>query len=301
MPTYTVTDVKCGSCKKSINEPSNWVYQGGLKLMCPDCAITYKWPYRVDVKVECIKCGKIPDFVTGTNANQPMLYCRKCVADDAVGKLQEIANRTDASPSTYMWLGIFGVVLALVLSAVSYYFFRESMISYSMRRPSDSQAMYGTICGALGLLFIIPSVFAIFARNNLARGENERIARERSLALEVLNRITGQSLGIEQILDVFGLVPGYPFRTDYIDYALKSAQNKCQFCGKTLLVGKGVILTGFKGVTQSAQQMLARRCDCVNCGAFFCLECGNAEGYKQETGATHCPKCGTQVPMEHLI
>lgn len=76
---------------------------------------------------------------------------------------------------------------------------------------------------------------------------------------------------------------------------------KCQFCGKTLVIGKGVVIADLETVTQASQQMLARRCDCVNCGAIFCLECGNAEGHKQGTGATHCPKCGTKVPMELLM
>lgn len=78
-------------------------------------------------------------------------------------------------------------------------------------------------------------------------------------------------------------------------------QNSCQFCGKRLLAGRGIVITGLENAGQAAQQMLARKCECITCGAVFCLECGNAEGYKRGTGATHCPKCGTQVPIEQLI
>jgi len=76
---------------------------------------------------------------------------------------------------------------------------------------------------------------------------------------------------------------------------------KCQFCGKQVLEKKGVIFTNLENAVEVAQQMMSRQCVCSNCSSVFCLECGNAEGYKKGTGSTHCPNCGTQIALEQLL
>ena len=77
--------------------------------------------------------------------------------------------------------------------------------------------------------------------------------------------------------------------------------SKCQFCGKQVHEGKGIVVMNQGNAVEVAQQMLSRKCVCSNCSSVFCLECGNAEGYKKGTGNTHCPNCGKQVALEQLL
>jgi len=83
----------------------------------------------------------------------------------------------------------------------------------------------------------------------------------------------------------------------------KPATDKCEFCGKSLQEGegKGVVVMPvsfdqvdpFSSIQQAAEDMLASKFVCADCGSVFCLECGNVEGSNRGTGKTHCPKCGS--------
>jgi hypothetical protein len=57
----------------------------------------------------------------------------------------------------------------------------------------------------------------------------------------------------------------------------------------------------FAATQKAAGEMLARKIVCASCRAVFCLECGNKEGRKRESGKTHCPNCGKVVPNAQLI
>jgi len=304
MSRYVITDVYCGVCKKSITGSDHWVYRGGLKLLCPDCGLTYKWPYALYTKEKCVDCGKHPDFVLGNDPNRPILYCRECMLLKAITELGEVANQRVPSlkppkPNTYKWWGALSITLALLMLGI-------------VLSPMPQSGVEWGYC--LTAFFLVTGVLMIVFNKKLVQSDLESkkahleaIDRERIAAREVLSRLSKGRMSVEQKLAVFGLVPGNPFRANYISYALQQVQpvsaqpGQCQFCGKSLLTEKGVVITSPDGVSQAAQQMLARRCDCVNCGAVFCLECGNAEGHKKGTGSTHCPKCGTTVPIERLI
>jgi HEAT repeat protein len=89
----------------------------------------------------------------------------------------------------------------------------------------------------------------------------------------------------------------------------KMAAAECSICGKEMHEGKGVATISMAGdededplaATQKvAEELLARKVVCANCQAVFCLECGNKEGRKRESGKTYCPNCGKVVPNTQL-
>jgi hypothetical protein len=81
----------------------------------------------------------------------------------------------------------------------------------------------------------------------------------------------------------------------------------CAFC-KKMIWSKGLMKisgSNAEDVTKVAQLvsaiMLSRKCVCISCSSMFCVECGNTKGRSLDSGGTHCPKCGTKVPIEKLI
>ena len=83
-------------------------------------------------------------------------------------------------------------------------------------------------------------------------------------------------------------------------------QNKekkiCDFCRANVHVGKGFRIGSgsLEENLKMVQEMGTRKCVCPKCSSVFCLNCANAEGHKQGTGGSHCPRCGTPVPEDQL-
>jgi ribosomal protein L37AE/L43A len=61
-------------------------------------------------------------------------------------------------------------------------------------------------------------------------------------------------------------------------------------------MGNGIrVGQGMEEALKMCEEMGRLKYVCPKCGSVFCLNCANAEGHRQRTGGSHCPRCGTQV------
>lgn len=320
--TRYITHYHCGKCNGDISR--NWVIRGGLKLICPQCNVTYDPPSSLNPKLKCDSygCEQYPSFILW-QTDAYTTWCMDCAAKEVVSYIRGLIT-----PGNARKVRRIGIILSL-LSVVSYLI---SGVLYLINRPTGNYPVSAILLFIIGAPLIVSGLYMTLFSKSIAKRKTShaedilRILKENvsQALLEVLLTTSDAGKRIRnarEILSLFDLEPGKLMTSSPDIYAARKLDHwrslvgrapkqvrpastptgQCQSCGKPLLTEKGVVLTSPDGVSQVAQQMLARRCECVNCGAVFCLECGNAEGYKRGTGATHCPRCGTQVPIEQLI
>lgn len=208
MPTY-ISDVRCGKCNKSISQ--NWVYRGRLELLCPDCNLTFPWPWKVGLKeFKCQRCGQSPHFATSDNehgVNNPILLCKNCVAEIAISYL-EVATRS-MSRSLFLGLGYLLLATGIIITVLTLIVDPSGFRTVPFIGPLFGGVMLG------GLILI-------FTSKDLAERSGKRAAKAR----DILQRIKNDSVNAEQKLAAFGLEAGgvLPPTIQYAQEALKRAE-----------------------------------------------------------------------------
>lgn len=201
MSKTVITDVRCIVCKKSIAQ--SWVYRNGPRLLCPDCGITYDWPYRTYGAPQCAHCHAEPAFMTGTDdANHPTYYCTDCVAEMAHRGLERAEKTTPAS--TYVVIGSVLLAAGALLAGFG--------VWEAVRGSGGAWCVF-----VLAFVVIIYGLDYVLRRKELASKSSERAASVR----RIRDSIDATPMTTWEKLALFGMEPGGPLRCDYADQAIK--------------------------------------------------------------------------------